>query len=114
MIVVVLALVACDKHQESKPATNEPKPNDVPFVPVKQVVPTKALPALASDGGGATGKPIWQAAFGGFGIDVPRGVAVGADGAVYVAGYFDGEDRFRRQHRQRSHRRAARTDSSPR
>ena len=97
MFLVVLVLASCsqDKAKDAKPAaTNEPKLNDVPFVPVKQAVSNKALPALAGDTGGATGKPIWQAAFGGFGIDVPRGVAVGGGGEVYVAGYFDGETDF--------------------
>ena len=96
MIVAVVLLASCSKAKETAPPTNgqEPKPNDVPFVPVKHVVSTKSLPALASDTGGASGKPIWQAAIGGFGIDVPRGVAVGSGGEVFVAGYFDGETDF--------------------
>jgi hypothetical protein len=60
-----------------------------PVPQVKKPVDTKPLPPLAADPGGATGKPVWAAAFGGLGIDAPRGIAIGADGAAYVGGYFD-------------------------
>ncbi len=36
------------------------------------------------------GQPLWWAAGGGDGIDMPYDVAVGGDGAVYVAGRFSG------------------------
>src|SRR5690606_3757289 len=48
-------------------------------------------PPLAPDPGGATGKPRSGISFGGLGIDTPKGIALGADGSVYVTGYFDGE-----------------------
>jgi len=91
----LLALVSC-KQAENKPApSNTPQPvENTPAPAVKREVSKTPLPALATDTGGATGKPIWQTGFGGFGIDVPRGVAVGAGNEVYVAGYFDGECDF--------------------
>jgi hypothetical protein len=49
---------------------------------------------LAADPGGATGKPRWAKGFGGLGTDYARAVAIGADGAIAVAGYFDGEPTF--------------------
>jgi hypothetical protein len=61
---------------------------------VKKPVENKPLPQLAADPGGATGKPVWVAAFGGLGIDAPRGIAVGPDGSAYVGGYFDAEIDF--------------------
>src|SRR6185369_17757142 len=48
----------------------------------------------AADPGGATGKPVWQAGFGGPGIDSPRAIAVAADGSVYICGYVEGETDF--------------------
>src|SRR3569832_2178096 len=91
----LLALVSC-KQAENKPApSNAPQPvENTPAPAVKREVAKTPLPALATDTGGATGKPLWQTGFGGFGIDVPRGVAVGAGNEVYVAGYFDGECDF--------------------
>jgi len=56
----------------------------------KKPVPATTLPPLAADPGGATGKPMWQAAFGGLGIDSTRGVATGPGGTVLLAGYFEG------------------------
>jgi hypothetical protein len=49
---------------------------------------------LAADPGGATGKPRWARGYGGTGTDYARAVAVGADGAIAVAGYFDGTPTF--------------------
>jgi hypothetical protein len=99
IVLACITLVACDSGKK-KPSSDEsapktqPKENDVPITPVKRAVPTAPLPGLAADAGGATGKPIWQFGFGGYGIDVPRGVAVGAGGDIYVGGYFDGETDF--------------------
>lgn len=87
---VVVAVASCSK-EHAKPVG---KPTAIVQLAPKQPVPTKPLPQLAADPGGATGKPIWSAAFGGFGIDAPKSVAVGSDGAVYVAGYFEGEADF--------------------
>jgi hypothetical protein len=93
-IVVVAALTACShKKQEPKAKAESNKVVDNTPAP-KKPVPTAPLPELAADPGGATGKPIWQAGFGGLGIDAPRGVALGSDGSVYVVGYFDGEIDF--------------------
>ena len=94
-LVVVAALVlpaACSKGKDTKKEekTVETKVELAP----KKAVETKALPPLAADPGGATGKPVWQAGFGGLGIDSPRGIAVAADGSVYVCGYIEGETDF--------------------
>lgn len=88
---VLVALAACSSKKE--PPKQENKVTETVPAP-KKPVPTAPLPGLAADPGGATGKPIWQTGFGGLGIDAPRGVAVGADGSVYVCGYFDGEIDF--------------------
>jgi len=56
----------------------------------KKPAPQTPLPPLAADPGGATGKPAWSAAWGGFGTTVPRAIAVDADGNAYVCGYFEG------------------------
>jgi hypothetical protein len=37
---------------------------------------------------------VWQAGFGGLGIDSPRAIAVGPAGEVYVCGYIEGEADF--------------------
>ena len=102
MIACALSLVVCSglscarANRTSKPAaSNAPQPvENTPAPAVKKTVSKAPLPALAADTGGATGKPMWQTGFGGLGIDVPRGVAVGAGNEVYVAGYFDGECDF--------------------
>jgi hypothetical protein len=88
---LALALVACSKSEEPKPP---PKVSDSVRVAPKQAVPNKPLPPLVADPGGATGKPMWSAAFGGFGIDAPKAIAVGSDNSAYVAGYFEGEIDF--------------------
>jgi hypothetical protein len=85
-LVVVVALVACSHKEDSAKRAEKVVEHAAP----KKPVPTTPLPNLAADPGGASGKPIWQTAFGGLGIDAPRGVAVGPDGSVYVCGYFDG------------------------
>lgn len=93
-IVVCLAPLAsaCDKKEPAK--KTETRPNTSVQLAPKKPVPTTALPPLAPDPGGATGKPMWQAAFGGLGIDSTRGVAVGAGNEVYLAGYFESEIDF--------------------
>src|SRR6476659_4366633 len=92
-LAIAFLLVSCTKS-ESKPQAS--KTHDVPAAAPgpKQPVPTKPLPTLTQDKGGATGKPVWAAGFGGLGVDSPRGLALGSDGSVYVAGYFDGEIDF--------------------
>lgn len=93
---MLLCVGAC-RSKDSPPARgHDPSPphENAPAAPVKRPVPTNALPPLASDTGSATGKPMWQFGFGGFGIDVPRGVAVGKRGDAYVGGYFEGETDF--------------------
>jgi hypothetical protein len=91
-IVLVSSVVAlaCDKHEETKQAAPAPAPALAP----KKIVPTTPLPPLAADPGGATGKPTWSAAFGGAALDASKGVAVGPDNTVYVAGYFEGDIDF--------------------
>src|SRR4051812_23261111 len=92
LVLIALGLLACDKNEPKK--KDKPVENATVAVAPKKTVPTKELPQLAADPGGATGKPVWQAAFGGLGIDVPKGIAVGPDGSSYVAGYFEGETDF--------------------
>jgi hypothetical protein len=95
VIVLITACVfpvGCNNKKEEK-KTEAPKATSVDIAP-KKPVPTQELPPLAADPGGATGKPMWQAAFGGLGIDSTRGIAVGAGNEVYVAGYFEGEIDF--------------------
>ena len=90
-IAIALALIsACKNNQETTKAAPEPKVTE-PAPQVKKPVDTKPLPPLAADPGGATGKPLWAAGFGGLGIDTARDVAIATDGSVYVAGYFEGE-----------------------
>jgi hypothetical protein len=86
-------LIGCDSGKKPAKKEEAPKATSVELAPKKQV-PKQELPPLAPDPGGATGKPIWQTAFGGFGIDSVRGVAVGNDGSIYVAGYFEGDIDF--------------------
>src|SRR5512140_1948331 len=93
---ITFALIACaacsSKKEEAKPETKTPAPERA--VEPKKVVEQKALPPLAADPGGATGKPMWSTAFGGLGIDATKGVAVGPDGSSYVVGHFEGEIDF--------------------
>jgi hypothetical protein len=91
-VLAVACVLACSKGE--KKAKEEPKAETTVSVAPKKAVPTAELPPLAADPGGATGKPVWQSAFGGFGIDSPRGIAVGSDGSVYVCGYIEGETDF--------------------
>src|SRR5690242_5921679 len=88
----VVLPAACSKG-EKKPKQDTKTETAIAVAPKKEV-PTKELPPLAADPGGATGKPVWQAGFGGLGIDSPRGIAVGADGSVYICGYIEGETDF--------------------
>ncbi|HEY3803744.1 MAG TPA: SBBP repeat-containing protein [Kofleriaceae bacterium] len=94
--IVLLLLTSCSKDASPPPAAKHAAPteNAAPREVVKEPVPTKPLPALAANTGGATGKPIWQLGIGGMGIDVPRGVAVDDQGSSYVVGYFDAEATF--------------------
>jgi len=97
VVIVCAALTSCSSKQDAAPPSSAPAAVAAAATPVKvvkQPVSTAPLPALAADTGGATGKPLWQAGFGGLGVDVPRGVAVGSGGDVYVAGYFEGEAEF--------------------
>jgi hypothetical protein len=88
----VVLPAACNKKQEAKPVEKKAV-TEVQVAP-KQEVPQKQLPALAADPGGATGKPVWQAGFGGPAIDSAKAIAVDSDGAVYVCGYIEGETDF--------------------
>ena len=91
-VAACLVLPACSKKEEKK-KIETPTETTVAVAP-KKPVPTAELPPLAADPGGATGKPLWQTGFGGLAIDSPRGIAVGADGSVYIAGYIEGETDF--------------------
>ena len=95
-VVLVLLAPACQRHDKAPKATPAPSATTTENAPtaVRQAVPTKPLPPLAAEQGGATGKALWEVGWGGLGIDAPRGLAVGKDGSVYVAGYFDGETDF--------------------
>jgi len=94
IVLVLCALVACSQKKKQEPIAGAATENGPPMSPVKRPVPKGALPELAKSTGAASGAPMWQLGFGGFGIDVPRGVAVAASGDAYVAGYFDGETDF--------------------
>jgi hypothetical protein len=91
-IALIVFAFGCSKKDE--PKKTEDKPTEAPIVVQKKPVPTKPLPPLATDPGGATGKPLWAVGFGGLGIDAARGIALDADGNSYVCGYFDGEINF--------------------
>jgi hypothetical protein len=95
-LVSVGLVVSCGKGKTKEQAKGgEAKPMEPsPTRPVKQPVPTQKLPDLVADPGGASGKPVWAAGFGGFGTETPRGVAVDSDGAAYVCGYFEDEIDF--------------------
>src|SRR5437879_4699350 len=84
-LAVALAFVACGKSKDSSD-----EPATAPKVVKKKPPPQSPLPPLAKDPGGATGKPTWAVAFGGFGSTAPRAIATDADGASYLCGYFDG------------------------
>jgi hypothetical protein len=88
----VVLPAACSKPE--KKAKQETKAETAVNVAPKKAVPTNALPPLAADPGGATGKPVWQVGFGGLAIDSPRGIATAADGSVYICGYIEGEADF--------------------
>ena len=68
----VVLPAACNKKQEAKPVEKKAV-TEVQVAP-KQEVPQKQLPALAADPGGATGKPVWQAGFGGPAIDSAKAI----------------------------------------
>jgi len=87
-----LVFVGCAKKTKKKDDEG-PAPTSVSVAP-KKVVENKALPPLAADPGGATGKPVWQAGFGGLGIDSAKAIAVNAAGETFVTGYFEGEIDF--------------------
>ncbi len=82
----------CDSNKPKK--KEAPPPNTTVQIAPKKAVPTNELPPLAADPGGATGKAVWQAGFGGLGIDSTRGVAAGPNGEAFIAGYFEGEIDF--------------------
>jgi hypothetical protein len=82
-----VASFGCKRDAEPGPAHKPAAPRPA----VRQPVDKRPLPPLAADRGGATGVPRWGTAFGGLGIDAPRGVAVAPGGDCYVVGYFDGE-----------------------
>lgn len=84
-------LVGCKKD---KPKAEEAPAETSVNVAPKKVVENKALPPLAADPGGATGKPAWQVGFGGLGIDSAKAIAVSSSGDSYVTGYFEGEIDF--------------------
>src|SRR5262245_37205702 len=94
VVVTVCAVLPAACGKPEKKGKQETKTETTVAVAPKKVVENKALPALAADPGGATGKPVWQTGFGGLGIDSPRGIAVGSDGSVYIAGYIEGETDF--------------------
>ena len=77
-----------DKQEPAKPGTAS---GSAPVAPKPAPAP---LPPLAKDPGGATGDAVWVTGFGGLLIDTVRGLAVGPDGATYVAGFFEGEATF--------------------
>src|SRR3954469_11780457 len=93
IVLVSASLFACGK-EAAKKKEDKPVENATVSVAPKKPVETKALPPLAADPGGATGKPIWQAAFGGFQGASPKGIAVNGAGEVYVAGCYEGETDF--------------------
>ncbi|NVB83825.1 MAG: hypothetical protein HOV81_35955 [Kofleriaceae bacterium] len=91
--LAVALVAACGKKEEAKKTDQAPPPTTVEVAP-KKPVENKALPPLAADPGGATGKPVWQLGFGGLGIDSAKGIAVSPSGDVYIDGYFEGEIDF--------------------
>lgn len=93
VVVAALVLPGCGgkKEEQSKPQTEA---STAVEVAPKKPVEHKELPPLAADPGDATGKPIWQAGFGGLAIDAAKGIAVGPGGEVYVCGYIEGETDF--------------------
>ena len=80
------AATGCDRDTPPDPAVKPPAAHRDVVRPIDKT----PLPPLATNRGGATGKPIWALGFGGLGIDAPRAVAVAPGGDSYVAGYFDG------------------------
>ena len=97
--VATSLLFACSgKKDDSKPAPGEAPPQtkiaEKPAAQPKKPVDEKPLPPLAKDPGGATGKALRAAGFGGLGIDAARGIAVDDQGAAYIAGYFDADIDF--------------------
>jgi hypothetical protein len=90
-------LLSCEAKKE--PAPPPPPPPGTPVVTAQDggaatTAPAAPLPQLAADPGGATGAPRWGLALGGLGSDAPRGIAVDAAGASYLAGYFEAEMTF--------------------
>jgi hypothetical protein len=99
-VLALLLACGCSSHKSQDPAAAPPNgsgavpPENAPPPQVKQEVSKQPLPALATDTGGATGKPVWQYGFGGYGIDVPRAVTTDSNNDVYVVGYFDADIDF--------------------
>jgi hypothetical protein len=91
--VTLLGASGCSKKEADKAPPADPKVTE-PAPQVKKPVDTKPLPPLVADPGGATGKPLQAASFGGLGIDAARDVALSPAGDAYVVGYFDGEIDF--------------------
>ena len=97
LALALLALApACGPKKddkEDKAATGGSAAVVAPAAPPVAVA-QKPLPPLAANPEGATGKPARLTTFGGLGIDSARGVAVAADGAAYLVGYFDADITF--------------------
>jgi hypothetical protein len=92
LVASLTTITACTGKK--KEAAKEAPPVVAPPAQVKKPVDTTPLPPLAADPGGATGKPVWAAGFGGLGSESVRDLAVSAGGEAYVIGYFDGETDF--------------------
>jgi hypothetical protein len=93
LVTAALLPFGCDNAKPKKKEEAPPQNQTVQVAPKKPVQQTE-LPPLAADPGGATGKPVWQAAFGGLGTDATRGVVAGANGEAFVAGYYESEIDF--------------------
>lgn len=97
----LLCVPSCSSKKDQAPKPSSIKPEPAASAPPPRPdggsgapVATAPLPTLAADPGGATGKLRWLDAFGGLGLDAPRGLAVDDHGAVFVSGLFSGEATF--------------------
>jgi hypothetical protein len=100
-VLLWAAAVACGKKSDDT-GKRDPEPVPDPKGSAGSADPTPPPPRdpppplkeLEPDPGGATGAPVWVTGFGGMATDTIRAVAVGDDGAAYVAGLFEGEATF--------------------
>jgi hypothetical protein len=95
-IVVTCSIFACKEPaplQATAPAAEKAAPAQALPPPAPSPAPSP-LPALAADPGDSSGSPLWSIGLGGDSTDAVRGISQAPGGAIYLAGYIEGESHF--------------------